>query len=140
MHRCKTSLMTLSLLFSLSAIIMTLGGAQMEPGREPLPPALMDKMERAISAQPCIGSMDKWHRRYSYKAWMEGAVYHRDTMTIAFVLAEAGRFEFLRGRQFVVSPKPPMIDDRSYKVAYGQYDLETGRVTLTGCGLNMPAE
>lgn len=125
---------------SLCAIMMTLCGAQNRPGDEPLPSALMDEIERKISALPCIGSLAKWDRRYSYKAWMEGTVYHLDTMAIEFHFAEAGRFEFRPGRRFIIVPPMPMIDDRSYKIAYGEFDLNTDRVVLKACGLNMPAE
>jgi len=69
-----------------------------------------------------------------------GRIYHLDTLTIVFRYSEAGRFEFRSGRHFTVDPPAPMIDDRSYKVAYGEFDLATKRVTIKSCGLNMPAK
>ena len=138
-QRCKPLQMKLMLALCLTAI-MTASGGQTRPGGEPLPSGLMDEIERKISALPCIGSLAKWDRRYSYKAWMEGTVFHLDTMAIEFVYAEAGRFEFRSGRQFIIDPPGPIIDDRSYKVAYGEFDLNTDRVTLKDCGLNMPAD
>ncbi len=124
----------------LFAIVMVTSGEQARPGGEALPSKLMDMIEAKISASPCIGSLAKWEREYSYKAWMEnGRIYHVDTMTIVFHFAEAGRFEFRPGRHFIIDPPLPMIDDRSYKVAYGEFDLETQQVTNATCGLNAPA-
>ena len=126
---------------SLFAFLLTLCGAQARPGGEALPAALIDMMEARISATPCIGSLAQWDRNYSYKAWMEGGrIYHLDTLTIVFRYSEAGRFNFRSGRHFIIDPSAPMIDDRSYKVAYGEFDLATKRVTIKSCGLNMPAD
>lgn len=130
--------MKLAMPLSLCAI-MILSTAQHWPGAEPLPSALIDKIERKISAFPCIGSMKKWDRQYSYKAWMEGTIYHLDTTAIKFEFSEAGRFEFRARRRFILDPHP-MIDDRAYKIAYGEFDLKTDRATLTTCGQNMPGE
>jgi hypothetical protein len=133
--------MTPTFPLNLFAIVFTLCGSQARPGGEALPSALMDMIEAKISASPCIGSLAKWDREYSYKAWMEdGRIYHLDTLAIVFRYAEAGRFEFRSGRHFSVDPPAPMIDDRSYEVAYGEFDLVTKQVTIKSCGLNMPAE
>lgn len=126
---------------SLFALVLTLCGAQVRPGSEALSSALIDMIEARVSASPCIGSLAQWDRDYSYKAWMEdGRIYHLDTLTIVFRYSEAGRFEFRSGRHFTIDPPAPMIDDRSYKVAYGEIDLATKRVTIKSCGLNMAAD
>ena len=123
----------------LCAAMMTLGGTQDRPGSEPLPSPLLDKIERKISLLPCIGPLTKWDRRYSYKSWMEGTIYHLDTMVISFRFAEADRFDFRPRRRFIIDPRP-VIDDRSYKVAYGEFDLKTDHVTLSACGPNVPKD
>jgi hypothetical protein len=113
---------------------VALCGAQYRPGGEPLPAAWLDKIESKISALACIGPLERWDRRYRYKAWTEGSIFHLDELAVEFEFYEAGRFEFRPGRRFVIDLPPPLIDDRSYLVAFGEFDLATKRVTLKSCG------
>ncbi|MEG8038268.1 hypothetical protein QP166_02515 [Sphingomonas sp. LR60] len=128
--------MIFSVSLALSVMLLGTPSTTPAPGREAPLKATMDKMERRIATAPCVGSPDKWERRYFYKTWVTGTVFHLDEAVIKFEYYEAGKFEFKEGRKFYIDPPLPMMDDRRFRIAYGYYDWTKDRVTLLACGKN----
>jgi hypothetical protein len=101
----------------------------------PLPTAaVIDRLERRLEQEPCIGSLDRWYRRYTNGGDEErGGI---DPSKIEFSLHEAGKFEFESGREIVKGLEFPLLDHRAYKYASGVYDISTDKLTLELCGPN----
>jgi len=112
----------------------------------------MDRVEAALAKIPCVGDLSRWDRRYYYppsfeseEAWTaleeqrdpEPSSYDRNFIEID--LREAGFEEFGRGRKSYSNYPPGAIDtdDRSYRIAYGSYDVKSGKLDLAACGPNM---
>lgn len=107
------------------------------PGSDVPPSWVLDKLEQKAGAVPCIGSLKRWERRYSYKSWMTKTIYSVDIATIEFTYFEADKFEFKSGRRFYVDQPQTMLDDRSYRIAHGYYHLLEDRITYATCGPNV---
>lgn len=98
---------------------------------------LLNRIETRLMANPCIGALDRWARRYSY-----GLDHDRgglDTDTVWFSMHEAGAYEFRSGRA-VLSPREfgSTVDDRPYRFAAGRFDVHLNQVTVEHCGPNLP--
>ena len=98
-------------------------------------PAIVDRIEQKLSTQPCVGSLDRWFRRYAYGLdHQRGGV---DGNTISFSLHEAGAYEFRAGREIVRPLEFATIDDRPYRYAWGTYNVARDTLVIETCGPNV---
>ena len=110
-------------------------GSTPQPPSEPLPPIeLVDRIESQLAGRPCIGALADWERNFSYG---HGGDQRRERGIerdrVVFVFREAGMYQY-RSQRIIGSPE--MLDERQMKVAVGEYDLLSGRLTVDACGLN----
>ena len=111
----------------------------------------MDRIEAALQKLPCIGKIGDWERRYLYHpeyfaeevavAAKEGRQPrpsgHNRSM-IEIHLHQANFEEFGEGRQSLSDYPSDLLatDDREYRIAYGSFDLKTGKLHMAACGAN----
>ena len=96
--------------------------------------AVVDRIERSLAENHCVGALRRWSRKYSYALeHSRGAV---DTNTVLFTLREVGP-ESREGRA-VVSPGAMFssVDDRRHRFAAGSYDIRSSSLTVDFCGQN----
>jgi hypothetical protein len=113
--------------------------------------AEMDRVEEQLEKIPCVGRLANWERRYLYPpeysdAELDAAIKEEreprrssvDRSKIEIHLRQANFEEFGEGRKSYADYPPDMsdTDDRSYRIAYGSYDLTTGKLDLAACGMN----
>ncbi len=111
------------------------GLAACSTGASNLPsPEVIDRIEQRLSANSCIGSMERWSRRYAYG--LNTQTGEAKTDTIGFLFQEANRYEFREGRVVVTPEKFITIDDRPYRIATGTFSPATGKLELNSCGQN----
>jgi hypothetical protein len=104
--------------------------------REPIPSdADVDRLENELKAEPCIGPLAGWERRYRYSSDTGGVVSQNQ---IQFNLRQAGAFEIRAGRE--ITPPHPAdehdIDETPVKMASGIFDRSQGKLYVAFCGLN----
>lgn len=103
----------------------------------------VDEIEAKLSKVPCIGSMSRWERHYSFasKPFLGGLFGWRtrwyDYNKVAIRYRQAGFEEFKARRIFHHGDEPLGIDDREYDVAFGHYELPTRTAFMWACGPNM---
>jgi hypothetical protein len=106
----------------------------------PLPNAkVVDLIERQLATSPCIKDLSGWRRVYAYA--MNDARSAVDGNVVVFVLRQAGVFNFHPGRVIERTEGSEIggtIDDRSYSIVTGRYEVVDGRIVLDDCGLNAP--
>lgn len=124
--------------FALQWVLLTLAAGcdgTDDPRRRPSP-QVVDRIEALLARQPCIGQLQRWSRSYSYGAdARSGALY--DSI-VEFDLEEAGQAGVRPGR-YVTEPNSQPLNDAPIKIAWGDYDLETGVLTVGSCGPNYGA-
>lgn len=97
----------------------------------------IDEAEKAISKQPCIGDLAKWHRRYMRSIdWAHG---HIDRHRISFDYREASIPGHPAGRKVGRLAEIAEVDDGQYRLASGVYDTRSRVVTMEACGWNWPS-
>ncbi len=96
---------------------------------------VVDAIEQKLSLDPCIGSLDRWSRRFAYG--FDPETGDADRSSIAFLFQEAGKYEFREGRFIVTPDKFITVDDRPYRIAAGTYTPETQKLELSACGPNI---
>lgn len=97
--------------------------------------AVVSKIEQMLSADPCIGSMDQWSRRYAFG--LDSQTGGSDRRTIWFLFQEANKYEFREGRTIVEPDKFITLDDRSYRSASGTYTPSRDKLEINHCGPNV---
>ncbi|WPZ05137.1 hypothetical protein T8S45_06280 [Blastomonas marina] len=101
----------------------------------------IDRLEQRLSKVSCIGSLDSWERHYTFMSepFLGWDYDWYDYGKIDVDLREAGFEEFKGGRHIHarVPEHQRMLDDRPYKVAFGEYDVSEDRLSLTHCGANI---
>src|SRR4051812_36881781 len=116
-----------------------LAGCSDPDARDARPGTLaIDRIERLLAGQPCIGALDRWERHYGYGL---GGDYRspdhgveRDRITWAYV--QAGVYGF-RPRRLVESAHEGLgIDERQMRFAFGDYYVSSGRLVIHSCGWN----
>jgi len=98
---------------------------------------IIDRIEGVLSREPCIGSLARWSRKYSYDYDSKAQALYPDI--IRFELDEAGKFGVQPGRRAAEPSVLVGIDDRPIKMASGDYDLKDGRLHIFYCGNNFGA-
>jgi hypothetical protein len=119
------------------ALVALVGLASCSP---PLPEwRQVDRVERALAANACIGSLDRWDRRYFYALGRErsGPFGRRevDRDVIGFKFDEAGVGDYRSLRRVGHVEQFTTYDHRQRRSAAGAYDLRRGRLDLWSCGL-----
>lgn len=114
--------------------------------------AEMDRVEAALNQLPCVGDLGDWERRYYYvskyfaeeldaanKQGREPRPSRYNKSIVEFHLRQAHFEEFGSGRKGYAGYPPGSadIDDRDYRMAWGGYDLNTGKLHMADCGRNM---
>jgi hypothetical protein len=98
--------------------------------------ALVDRVEARLASHPCIDSLARWQRLYSF-ASVRGDPRSVDEDRIAFQFREAG-FEEFRSERRVTAPEVwVQVDDRPYNFVSGYFDLRSGELTVDFCGPNI---
>lgn len=99
-------------------------------------PATLDRIERQLSNDPCIGDLSRWARYYRFDS-KNGEI---DMSKILFDFNEQKSSGEKAGRYL----RPPRdekvfeLDDRNNIVAFGTYYLPSGKVHIAFCGPNFP--
>lgn len=96
------------------------------------PLATVRMLEARIASEPCVASLDRWSRRYHYRA----AGGHLNKHEIVIDLTEAG-YDGPAG----VSIEPVYaifkVDDRPVQTAFGIYDDRLNVIRYWSCGPNL---
>jgi len=139
--------MTSRFVFLLILVLSSCAAREVKPTE-----AEMDRVEAALSESPCIGDLADWERRYYYspkyfaeeldaaiKEGREPRPSRRNKSIVEFDLREAHFEEFGSGRKSYADYPPGSADndDRAYRVAWGGYDLKTGKLQMADCGPNV---
>ncbi|KQZ60725.1 hypothetical protein ASD67_15555 [Sphingopyxis sp. Root1497] len=111
----------------------------------------MDRIEVQLAQMPCVGRLADWERIYLYHpdyfaeevdaAIREGRAPRRsgyDRTKIEIHLRQANFEEFGEGRKSYADYPRGLADtdDRAYRIAYGSYDVKSGKLDLAACGAN----
>jgi hypothetical protein len=104
--------------------------------RQPRPPVeIVNRIERVLEKEPCVGRLDRWARFYAY---------NEDTPTktlypkiVDFQLEEAGKFGVQPGRRITEPNSWVTIDDRPLMIVSGDFDLSENRIRIAFCGNNV---
>jgi hypothetical protein len=99
------------------------------------PVKVVDRIERKLSAHPCVGSLDRWFRRYRHPIHPKTSVLDRSR--VGFFFHEAGVHGFRAGRVIHSFEEHPGTDHRSYKVVTGTYYRKNRRLIVDFCGPNV---
>jgi hypothetical protein len=110
---------------------------------------LASEIEAKLSKVPCIGSMSRWERRYSYSSrpsdlakiltfGSSGRWYKYNSVEIDY--RQAGFDEFRAGRVFYRGAGPFEIDDRQYNLVLGHYNTATHTAYVWACGPNFSSD
>ncbi len=106
--------------------------------------AVLDRLERQLTQQPCVGNLNQWERNYGFFSapvlngiFGQGVRwYYRGKVFVD--LRQAGFEEFRAGRYVHrVPPHFGIADDRPYKLVGGEYDVKVDRLRLHWCGANI---
>ena len=99
------------------------------------PAAIIDQIEAKLARDLCVGSMDKWNRRYAFRQAVNKPADRNDIrilFTAASPVDPAGRFISENTDYW------PTSDDRT-KTMFGKYDIRRKRLTIEHCGENWGA-
>jgi hypothetical protein len=95
-------------------------------------PEIINQVENRLSREPCVGSLDRWERLYSF-GQSGGEV---DESVINFAYREAGRFGFVSGRRITSPDEWVNLDDRPYLIMTGYFVIGENRLVIRACGPN----
>ena len=95
-------------------------------------PEIINRVEDRLAREPCVGSLDRWERLYSF-GQSGGEV---DESVINFAYREAGRFGFVSGRRITSPDEWVNLDDRPYLIMNGYFVIGTNRLVIRACGPN----
>lgn len=97
---------------------------------------LINKVEKLLNGEPCVGSTDQWRRIYANGVDTQfGGV---DPTKVRFRLVEAGKHGIVAGREIVSAKEFVVIDDRDLQVIFGSFDRNTQSINIEYCGPNSP--
>lgn len=92
------------------------------------------QIENATLHSACVGSLDRWHRVFSYQR--RGNRINADIISVLYV--QAGHRELPAG-SFIQEPdRRNIIDDAQFRVAGGEYNRANRRFSEWSCGCNFP--
>jgi len=100
--------------------------------------ALVNRIEALALRDSCVRPLDQWWRQYVFAVTYgpKGREVHRNVVQVSMI--EAGHNGHRAGRFIVAQPAPPELDDSQFKLAFGEYDIASGRFTRWVCGQNWP--
>ncbi len=96
---------------------------------------LLDRIEARLASNACLAPLDRWERGYHFRNdWhsIRGAL---DPSRVIFRFRQAGVYGFRAGRR-QDDPDEMALDHRQYRMAGGEYFVDTGRLELWSCGWN----
>lgn len=130
----------------LAFTLVMLSGCDSGPWSRAPDPVIVDRIEKGLTAVPCIGPMSKWARLYSYKSepsFLAGFVNLADNgrwydfSVIEIRYFQAG-FEGYRSGRILYDGTPRFdIDDREYDLVVGEYDISSRTAHIDACGPSM---
>lgn len=95
------------------------------------PPATVRMLEARLAREPCVGALDRWARRYHYRA--PGG--HLDKQSIVIGLEEAGH----AGRPAGIYIEPVygviQLEHSKFRAAFGIYDARRQVIRYWTCGI-----
>jgi hypothetical protein len=106
---------------------------------------LVDAVESKLRKVPCVGSLDRWERHFTYSSKWSFLAYVLslgtsdrwfDYSKLRVRFYQAGFEEFRTGR-IIGQEKPPAADDREFNLVFGDYDIPSHTLTIWACGPNM---
>lgn len=108
-------------------------------------PALADEIDRLLTQDPCVGSIENWtSREYTWRrnsqTWGPlGRWFGSDKSVVQFALFQRGSPEaFPPGRHLRRAGEVGVTfsSDPDLLLVFGEYDVEAGRLTEFHCGSN----
>lgn len=90
-------------------------------------------LEQGLAKIECVGPLDQWQRQYAFSVRTTTV----DETVIDFELKQAGRAGITSS---LIRTHPGAFlgnDDTPTKMAAGQYDTRSGKITLDFCGENV---
>lgn len=103
--------------------------------RQPRPPQqVVRHIEALLAKEPCIGALDRWSRTYGYDDDIPNRTLYPGI--VAFDLKAAGQYGVQPGLH-ITEPILPNIDDTPIKMAWGDYEVAAGKLTIGFCGDNV---
>jgi len=111
----------------------------------------MDRIEAQLAQMPCVGRLADWERIYLYhpdyfaeevdaaiRECREPRRSGYDRTKIEIHLRQANFEEFGEGRKSYADYPRGLADTdyRAYRIAYGSYDVKSGKLDLAACGAN----
>lgn len=118
-----------------AAAVCLLAGCDTDPYNLKPSPLVVDRIEAQLEGRPCIGALERWERHYSYGRGIDllrDRGVRRDRITFEF--SEAGIYNYQSRR--IISRYGSDLDERQRRIAYGEYDVPSGRLTVYTCGWN----
>ena len=114
--------------FVLATILLSSCGNHAKPSS-----ASVDQIEGRLAREPCVGSLEKWHREYAFRKEVNRP-RDRDDIRVWFQAASphdpAGRFV----RE--TTDEWPMTDN-PMNMVFARYDVRSDKLVLEYCGPNV---
>lgn len=93
--------------------------------------ATLNRIERRLGQDACIGDLKNWSRTYSYAQQSE----KWSTDLVEFRFVRPGNDGARPGR-FIDQKRSASLDDRNYELVYGSYKISTDELDVWACGWN----
>jgi hypothetical protein len=94
--------------------------------------ALIDRIERGLAQNRCVGTLSRWVREYAYLPAYADARWNSNTIEFTLYEPPAG----VGVRRFVILPEEYFRPDehRHHGFAKGHYDIQANTLTIVACG------
>lgn len=96
---------------------------------------VVSQIEVLLAKEPCIGALNRWSRIYAYDEDMPNKTLYPGI--VAFHLEAAGAFGVEPGLHVTEPNSWVRNDDTPIKMAWGDYEISTGKLTIEFCGNNV---
>ena len=115
------------MLLAVASCSLPYGWDEAKPGT-----LVIGRIERQLAALPCIGTLDRWERHFSFPyAYLEAATGTRvDRNAIFFEFVEASRPPY-RPRRVLQGAD---LDEVAPRTAWGEYHIASDSLFLLTCG------
>lgn len=95
--------------------------------------AVVERIEAKLARDPCVGSIDRWHREYAFTQAVNQPL---DPNEIAIWLTDTRLGGGALGRVIRKTVEEWPVDDRPIKVVSGIYNIQQDLLTIEHCGPN----
>ena len=96
--------------------------------------AMVERIENLVAQEPCVGTLNRWSRHYSYLYDPVREELH--PRIIVLHLEEAGKFGIRAGLQISAPEIVFRNHDLEVRMARGDFDRLDGRIRFSFCGNN----